>query len=74
MDYMLNCIFIDGSAFDINMRPSLGKPARNTPAVIENPVGIVNVDARLAQMRKKKAAGPVKENVLTRKRIQRQVH
>ncbi|GAA5816096.1 hypothetical protein MFLAVUS_009618 [Mucor flavus] len=38
MDYMKNCIFIDESAFDINMRPSLGRSARNTPAVAETHV------------------------------------
>lgn len=73
MDYIQNCIFIDESAFDINMRPSLGRSARNTPAVAETPltraethtilgavssVGVVNIDVRVAQMRKKiKVAG-----------------
>ncbi|KAI9364578.1 hypothetical protein BD770DRAFT_313842 [Pilaira anomala] len=68
MDYLQNCIFIDESAFDINMRPSFGRSARNTLAIAETPVtraeshtilgtvstfGVVNIDVRVAQMRKK---------------------
>lgn len=62
MDYMQNCIFIDESAFDINMRPSLGRSARNTPVTraeshtilgAVSTVGVVNIDVRVAQMRKK---------------------
>ncbi|KAI8078541.1 hypothetical protein BDF21DRAFT_46386 [Thamnidium elegans] len=34
MDFNTNCIFIDESAFDINMRPSTRKSARGAPAVV----------------------------------------
>lgn len=83
MDYMQNCIFIDESAFDINMRPSFGRSIRNTPAVAEAPVtraethtilgaistiGVVNIDVRVAQMRKKmKVAGARKRKVTNAK-------
>jgi hypothetical protein len=34
MDFNTNCIFIDESAFDINMRTSTARSARGTPAVV----------------------------------------
>lgn len=37
MDYLKNCIFIDESGFDINMRRSRGWATRGSPAVITIP-------------------------------------
>ncbi|KAG1467189.1 hypothetical protein G6F56_004546 [Rhizopus delemar] len=68
MDYLQNCVFIDESGFDINMRPSYGRSARNTPAIVITPstkaeshsilgaistVGVVNIDVRVPQMNKR---------------------
>lgn len=58
MEYLQNCIFIDESGFDINMRPAFGRSVRGTPAIATTPctkakshsilgaistVGVVNV-------------------------------
>ncbi|KAG2214756.1 hypothetical protein INT45_001352 [Circinella minor] len=37
MDYTKNCIFIDESAFDINMKPPTARSARGTPAIVTSP-------------------------------------
>lgn len=62
MNFISNCIFIDESAFDINMRPSTARSARGTPAVIITPstkaashtilgaissMGVVNIEIRV---------------------------
>ncbi|KAG2205132.1 hypothetical protein INT47_002226 [Mucor saturninus] len=38
INFINNCIFIDESAFDINMRPSTARLSRGTPAVIITPL------------------------------------
>lgn len=65
MNYLQNCVFIDESAFDINIKPSCGRAARGTPAVTTTPtirakshsiletisiIGAVNVNVRTPQM------------------------
>jgi hypothetical protein len=37
MDYMSNCIFVDESAFDINMRPTKARSTKGTRAVVTTP-------------------------------------
>lgn len=37
MDYLENCIFVDESGFDINMRPPGGWSAKGTPAIVTTP-------------------------------------
>lgn len=37
MDYTKSCIFIDESAFDINMKPPTARSARGTPAIVTSP-------------------------------------
>lgn len=61
MDYVKNCVFIDESAFDINIRSSHGRSIRGTPAVMTTPltraeshsilgaisaVGVINIDVK----------------------------
>ena len=68
MNYLKNCIFIDESAFDINMIPGYGRSVRGTPAIGITPltraeshsiiaatstVGVINIDVRVAQTRKR---------------------
>lgn len=83
MDYIKNCVFIDESAFDINMRSSRGRSIRNTPAVVETPftrveshtilgaissVSAVNIEVRTVQMRKKvKVSGARKRKTTSTK-------
>lgn len=70
MDYLKNCIFIDESAFDINMRPGYGRSVRGTPAIGITPltraeshsiigaisaVEVINIDVRVAQTKKKES-------------------
>lgn len=73
MDYLQNCVFIDESGFDINMRPFHGRSASGTPAIASTPsakaeshsilgaiatVGVVNIDVRVPQVNKRiKIAG-----------------
>lgn len=62
MDFNTNCIFIDESAFDINMRPSTARSARGTPAIVVTPstkaishtilgaisaMGVINIEIRV---------------------------
>lgn len=62
MDYTKNCIFIDESGFDINMKPSTARSARGTPAIVTTPsakaashtilgaicvLGVVNIEIRV---------------------------
>ncbi|KAI9249562.1 hypothetical protein EDC94DRAFT_589102 [Helicostylum pulchrum] len=62
IDFNTNCIFIDESAFDINIRPSTGRSARGTPAVVITPstkaishtilgaisaMGVINIEIRV---------------------------
>ena len=62
MDSLRNCIFIDKSGFDINMRPSYGRSASGAPAIASTPsakaeshsilgaiatVGVVNIEIRI---------------------------
>jgi hypothetical protein len=37
MDYLENCVFVDESGFDINMRPPGGWSAKGTPAIVTTP-------------------------------------
>ncbi|CEG80005.1 hypothetical protein RMATCC62417_14402 [Rhizopus microsporus] len=37
MNYLENCIFVDGSGFDINMRPAGGWSTKGTPAIVITP-------------------------------------
>lgn len=37
MNYTENCIFIDESAFDINMKPPTARSVRGTPAIVTSP-------------------------------------
>lgn len=37
MDYLENCVFVDESAFDINMRPPGGWSIKGTPAIVITP-------------------------------------
>jgi hypothetical protein len=37
MDYLSNCVFVDESAFDINMRPPTGRSAKGSPVTVETP-------------------------------------
>lgn len=37
MDYIKNCIFIDESAFDIDMKPLTARSIRGTPAIFITP-------------------------------------
>ncbi|KAG2211168.1 hypothetical protein INT47_006287 [Mucor saturninus] len=37
MDYLENCIFVDESGFDINMRPPGGWSAKGTPVIVTTP-------------------------------------
>lgn len=69
INFINKCIVIDGSAFDINMRPSTARSARGTPAVIITPstkaashtilgvissMGVVNTEIRVPVPSKKK--------------------
>ena len=68
MDFLRNCIFIDESGFDINMRPSYGRSASGATAITSTPsakaeshsilgaiatVGVVNIEVRVPQMNKR---------------------
>ena len=84
MDFLRNCIFIDESSFDINMRPSYGRAVSGTPAIASTPsakaeshsilgaiatVGVVNIDVRVPQMNKRiKVAGGRKRKVTDTKK------
>lgn len=37
MGYLSNCVFVDESDFDINIRPSTARSAKGTPAIITTP-------------------------------------
>jgi hypothetical protein len=69
MDYMSNCIFVNESAFDINMRPATGRSTKGTPAVVTTPsaravshtilgaisaLGVVNIEIRLPNSKPKR--------------------
>ncbi|OAC99616.1 hypothetical protein MUCCIDRAFT_167033 [Mucor lusitanicus CBS 277.49] len=69
MDYLNNCVFVDESAFDINMRPATARSASGTPAIVTTPstravshtilgaisaMGVVNIEIRLPNMKPKK--------------------
>lgn len=69
MDYLSNCVFVDESAFDINMRPSTARSAKGTPAIITTPtthavshtilgaisaMGEVNIEIRLPSLKPKR--------------------
>jgi transposase len=76
MDYLKNCIFIDESGFDINMRRSRGWAARGSPAVITTPsaravshtiigaisaFGVVNISLREpGNVKRRKVVGATK--------------
>ncbi|OBZ81029.1 hypothetical protein A0J61_10922, partial [Choanephora cucurbitarum] len=62
MNFLRNCVFIDESGFDINMRPSYGRLASGAPAIASKPsakaeshsilcaiatVGVVNIEVRV---------------------------
>lgn len=84
MDFLQNCIFIDESGFDINMRPSYGRSVSGTSAIASTPstkaeshsilgviatVGVVNIDVRVPQMNKRiKVAGGPKRKTATTKK------
>lgn len=84
MNYPQNCIFIDESAFDINMRPSYRRAVRGAPATATTPstraeshtilgaicaVGVANVDVRVAQTNKRiKVAGGRKRKTTSTKK------
>ncbi|KAG0939761.1 hypothetical protein G6F57_005649 [Rhizopus arrhizus] len=73
MDFNSNCVFIDESAFDINMRPPTARSARGTPVIITTPttraishtilgaicpMGVVNMEIRVPLKSKRiKVAG-----------------
>lgn len=76
MDYIKNCVFVDESAFDINMRTSCGRPIRNTSAVVMTPLTkakshtilriISSVGTiRVAQMRKKVKTSEIRKRKIT---------
>ncbi|KAI8636756.1 hypothetical protein BD408DRAFT_425606 [Parasitella parasitica] len=67
MDYTKNCIFIDESAFDINMKPLTARSIRGTPAIVITPsaravshtilgtisvIGVVNMKIRIPNTQK----------------------
>jgi hypothetical protein len=69
VDYMNNCIFVDESAFDINMRPAAARSTKGTPAVVTTPsaravshtilgaisaFGVVNIEIRLPNSKPKR--------------------
>ncbi|KAL7313932.1 hypothetical protein PS15m_012363 [Mucor circinelloides] len=69
MDYLSNCVFVDESAFDINMRPSTARSEKGTPAVVTTPstravshtilgavsaMGVVNIEIRLPNQKPKR--------------------
>ena len=69
MDYLSNCIFVNESAFDINMRPSKARSAKGTPAIVTTPttrtvshttlgvisaMGVVNIEIRLPNSKSKR--------------------
>ena len=69
MDYLKNCIFIDESGFDVNMRRSRGWSAQGTRAIVVTPstkgtshtvigaisaIGVVNLSLRKAGNTKKR--------------------
>lgn len=76
MDYLNNCIFVDESGFDINMRRSRGWSKRGTQAIITTPsargvshtvigaisaIGVVNLSMREAgNVKKRKVVGATK--------------
>jgi hypothetical protein len=37
MDLLENCVFVDESSFNINMRPTGGWPLNGTPTIVETP-------------------------------------
>ncbi|EIE76173.1 hypothetical protein RO3G_00879 [Rhizopus delemar RA 99-880] len=73
MDFNSNCVLIDESAFDINMRPPTARSARGTPVIITTPttraishtilgaicpMGVVNMEIRVPLKSKRiKVAG-----------------
>ncbi|CEP12586.1 hypothetical protein [Parasitella parasitica] len=69
MDYLSNCVFVDESAFDINMRPSTARSEKGTPAVVTTPstravshtilgavsaMGVVNIEIGLPNQKPKR--------------------
>ncbi|KAG0184917.1 hypothetical protein DFQ28_010231 [Apophysomyces sp. BC1034] len=69
MDYLSNFVFVDESAFDINMRPSTARSAKGTPAIVTTPsthavshtilgaisaMGVVNIEIRLPNLKPKR--------------------
>ncbi|KAG2209691.1 hypothetical protein INT47_001837 [Mucor saturninus] len=76
MDYLNNCIFVDESGFDINMRRSRGWSQRGTEAIITTPsvrgvshtvigaisaIGVVNLSMRESgNVKRRKVAGATK--------------
>jgi hypothetical protein len=76
MDYLSNCIFVDESGFDINMRRSCGWSKRGTEAVITTPsargvfhtvigaisaIGVVNLSMRESgNVKRRKDVGATK--------------
>ncbi|KAI9366530.1 hypothetical protein BD770DRAFT_405804 [Pilaira anomala] len=77
MDFNSNCVFVDKSAFDINMRPPTARSARGTPVIITTPttrainhmilgaicpMGVVNMENRVPLKSKRiKVAGSRKK-------------
>lgn len=69
MDFLSNCIFVDESAFDINMGASAARSTKGTPAIITTPTtravshtilgaisatDVVNIEIRLPNVKPKK--------------------
>ncbi|KAG1096685.1 hypothetical protein G6F42_018321 [Rhizopus arrhizus] len=69
IDYLSNCVFVDESAFDINMRPSTARSAKGTPAIFTTPsthavshtilgaisaMGVVNIEIGLHNLKPKR--------------------
>lgn len=66
---MNNCIFVDESRFDINMRPTTARSTKGTPAIVTTPsaravshtilgvisaMGVVNIKIRVPNSKPKK--------------------
>ncbi|KAL9538562.1 hypothetical protein MBANPS3_010839 [Mucor bainieri] len=69
MNYLSNCVFVDESALDMNMRPSTARSAKGTPAIVTTPstcaashtilgaisaMGVVNIEVRLSNLKPKR--------------------
>lgn len=69
MSFLQNCVFIDESGFNINMRPSYAWSARGTPAIVTTPstktvshtvlgaisaMGIIDMELRVPSPSKKR--------------------